>query len=377
MATFQADMFRSKLSKLTDSTQSIQTLSHWVQHHRKASKESAAVWAAETLRRQDGRERLTMVYLANDILQNSKRKGAEFVRDYGRVLPNVLPVIYSTCDSVIQGKLMRMIGIWDERRVLPTEDLGELRRKMSQGDVGFPPDMPPAAAGGAGAPSISANSLGDIWGAPDAIGPLGSIGSVGPIGTIGAVGSIGGLGSPTAAGPVGAAAGSAPPSAPPPAAPAAGGAFNDPAYAPLPRLYPPSVSSRAAPAEPAAAGATDEEMPFALDDVVADGPTGAAAVSLRSPSLAALASPSAAAAAGVPLHQLLETLGQGSLPEELQAEREADLDLPSLEAQVCEKENAANAVRRARPAQPRAPRPATSLPPAPPQHTIAPPGAAC
>ena len=33
-----------KLLKLNDSSQSIQTLSHWVQFHRKSSKESASTW---------------------------------------------------------------------------------------------------------------------------------------------------------------------------------------------------------------------------------------------------------------------------------------------------------------------------------------------
>ena len=46
MSGFTDQSFVSKLSKLSDSQQSIQTLSHWVQYHKKACDDSAAVWAA-------------------------------------------------------------------------------------------------------------------------------------------------------------------------------------------------------------------------------------------------------------------------------------------------------------------------------------------
>ena len=45
MAGFSASSFKSKLEKLSESQQSIQTLSHWVQYHKKSVKESAAIWA--------------------------------------------------------------------------------------------------------------------------------------------------------------------------------------------------------------------------------------------------------------------------------------------------------------------------------------------
>ena len=37
MAGFSASSFKSKLEKLSESQQSIQTLSHWVQYHKKRS----------------------------------------------------------------------------------------------------------------------------------------------------------------------------------------------------------------------------------------------------------------------------------------------------------------------------------------------------
>ena len=80
---FTAESFKLKLSKLNESTESIQTLSHWVQYHKKACVDSAAVWAAETKALPPSRQ-LLYVYLANDIMQNSRRKGPDLSRPTAR-----------------------------------------------------------------------------------------------------------------------------------------------------------------------------------------------------------------------------------------------------------------------------------------------------
>ena len=90
MAGFTAVSFKTKLEKLSESQQSIQTLSHWVQYHKKAVKESATIWAKEVLRAIPER-RLLYIYLANDIMQNSRRKGSEFVQEYGAQMQLVMP----------------------------------------------------------------------------------------------------------------------------------------------------------------------------------------------------------------------------------------------------------------------------------------------
>ena len=117
MSGFSSSSFKSKLEKLSESQQSIQTLSHWVQYHKKAVKESAAIWAKEVLRAKPDR-RLLYVYLANDIMQNSRRKGNEFVEAFGAQMPLVMPDTYVACPDRTREKLLRLLSIWEERRVL-------------------------------------------------------------------------------------------------------------------------------------------------------------------------------------------------------------------------------------------------------------------
>ena len=128
--SFTADSFKGKLVKLSDSQQSIQTLSHWVQHHKRACDESAAVWASECLRAAPNRH-LLFVYLANDIIQNSRKKGNEFVKSYGDQLITVLPAVYDLAVPPVQTKLVRMLSIWEERGVLAASTISELRSKLS------------------------------------------------------------------------------------------------------------------------------------------------------------------------------------------------------------------------------------------------------
>ena len=148
MASFKKDAFKQKLAALSESAQSIQTLSHWVCYHKKAVKESAQIWAQEALKAPPER-RLLFVYLANDIMQNSRRKGVEFCQAYGAQLINVLPEAYVSAKSeTIKTKLLRMLGIWEERRVLEPSVLNQIRLKTTGGSGADAP-AGGAAAGGA------------------------------------------------------------------------------------------------------------------------------------------------------------------------------------------------------------------------------------
>ena len=129
MAGFSTASFKSKLEKLSESQQSIQTLSHWVQYHKKSVQESAAVWAKEVLGGTPER-RLLYIYLANDIMQNSRRKGNAFVEAFGAQLPVVMPATYAACPDRTREKLLRLLSIWEERRVVPGNLLAELRNSM-------------------------------------------------------------------------------------------------------------------------------------------------------------------------------------------------------------------------------------------------------
>ncbi|KAG0586925.1 hypothetical protein KC19_2G127900 [Ceratodon purpureus] len=125
---FTGATLAEKLTKLNVSQQSIETLSHWCIFHRKKAREIVETWAKkfhETPRDQ----RVPFLYLANDILQNSRRKGPEFVNEFWTVLPRVLREVVDSGAESVKNAAYRLVDIWEERRVFGSRAQG-LREEL-------------------------------------------------------------------------------------------------------------------------------------------------------------------------------------------------------------------------------------------------------
>ncbi|KZV42059.1 ENTH/VHS family protein isoform 1 [Dorcoceras hygrometricum] len=105
-----------KLAKLNSSQQSIETLSHWCIFHMNKAKEVVETWDRQ-FHCAPRDQRLAFLYLANDILQNSRRKGVEFVVEFWKVLPGSLRDVIENGDEVGRNASLRLINIWEERKV--------------------------------------------------------------------------------------------------------------------------------------------------------------------------------------------------------------------------------------------------------------------
>jgi len=131
MAAFSEDNFVKKLADLNNSQQSIQTLSLWLIHHRKHSKTIVEIWIKE-LKKARGSKKLTLLYLANDVVQNSKKKGPEFSRDFRPVLTEAFKDAFKDADDKIKGSLDRLLAVWLERGVYEAEMLDKIKRHMNK-----------------------------------------------------------------------------------------------------------------------------------------------------------------------------------------------------------------------------------------------------
>lgn len=54
-------------------------------------------------------QRLSFLYLANDILQNSRRKGSEFVDEFWKVLPDALGDVAQNGDEFGRNATLRLV----------------------------------------------------------------------------------------------------------------------------------------------------------------------------------------------------------------------------------------------------------------------------
>ncbi|KAE8597407.1 hypothetical protein XENTR_v10016459 [Xenopus tropicalis] len=126
MSAFSEAALEKKLSELSNSQQSVQTLSLWLIHHRKHSRVIVTVWDRE-LRKAKPNRKLTFLYLANDVIQNSKRKGPEFTKDFAPVIADAFKHVSSETDESCKKHLGRVLSIWEERAVYENDVLEQLK----------------------------------------------------------------------------------------------------------------------------------------------------------------------------------------------------------------------------------------------------------
>lgn len=78
--------------------------------HRKRAKEIVETW--DKLFSSSQKEQcISFLYLANDILQNSKRKGGEFVNEFWKVLPAALRHVYESGDEDGRKAVTRLVSL--------------------------------------------------------------------------------------------------------------------------------------------------------------------------------------------------------------------------------------------------------------------------
>ncbi|KAI4499537.1 hypothetical protein M0802_005433 [Mischocyttarus mexicanus] len=139
MTGFTESALVKRLMDLNPSQQSIQTLSLWLIHHRKHHPTIVKVWFREMCKVKDNRK-LMFMYLANDVIQNSKKKGPEFGKEFETVLPKAFEHMKGF-DEKTRDRLNRLLQIWEERGVYDKVQIAEF--KASFLDTVKEPGTPP------------------------------------------------------------------------------------------------------------------------------------------------------------------------------------------------------------------------------------------
>lgn len=123
MASFNELLFEKKLLALKDTQDSISGLSSWClqqpQHHKKI----VQIWL-QVLKKVKIEQRLSLFYLANDVIQYSKRKGFDFVESWGTALQRATTMVRG--DDKVRTKVLRLFTIWNERNIYDESFLVDL-----------------------------------------------------------------------------------------------------------------------------------------------------------------------------------------------------------------------------------------------------------
>lgn len=117
-----------KLQDLNSTQQSVQTLSLWLIHHRKYAKTVTNTWLRELQQAAKPERKLTLMYLANDILQNSRKKGEEYLKEFTNVLEQAIENTSRFSDSNTRFTLERILNIWKDRKIYQDETIEKYRK---------------------------------------------------------------------------------------------------------------------------------------------------------------------------------------------------------------------------------------------------------
>lgn len=84
--------------------------------------------------------KLMFMYLANDVIQNSKKKGPEFGKEFETVLPKAFEHMKGF-DEKTRERLNRLLQIWEERGVYDKAQIIEFKAAFaaSEKDSAAPP----------------------------------------------------------------------------------------------------------------------------------------------------------------------------------------------------------------------------------------------
>ncbi|GFW67822.1 regulation of nuclear pre-mRNA domain-containing protein 2 [Trichonephila clavipes] len=125
-------VLEKKFQGATNTQDSIQTLSLWLVHHKAHHQKIVSAWM-KVLQKSKINHRLTLFHLANDVVQNSKRKGfALFVNSFAEVLKEATLLVR---DEHIRSAILRVFKIWEQRSVYSPEFIADLQAILTNSKV--------------------------------------------------------------------------------------------------------------------------------------------------------------------------------------------------------------------------------------------------
>ncbi|XP_071374062.1 regulation of nuclear pre-mRNA domain-containing protein 2-like isoform X1 [Centroberyx affinis] len=129
-----------KFHNVSNTMDSIQGLSTWCIDNKKYHSLIVRGWM-KWLRKSDASHRLNLFYVANDVIQNCKRKNAMVYRTaFAEVLPDAFLLVNTDGDPKVMKSVERILTIWEERGVYSGALITELKGYLVKEES--PPETP-------------------------------------------------------------------------------------------------------------------------------------------------------------------------------------------------------------------------------------------
>ncbi|XP_060536279.1 uncharacterized protein LOC132708153 isoform X2 [Cylas formicarius] len=135
---FNVLQFEKTLNTLKDSQESINSCCQWCLKNRQHHKKIVNAWL-NVLKRVKVEQRLILFYLANDVVQYSKRRNYEYVESWGTALQKATTMVR---DDRVKHKILRIFKIWEQRAVYGEEFIADLCGLINVTPTGVKNDEP-------------------------------------------------------------------------------------------------------------------------------------------------------------------------------------------------------------------------------------------
>ncbi|XP_034066171.1 regulation of nuclear pre-mRNA domain-containing protein 2a isoform X1 [Gymnodraco acuticeps] len=137
--SFESTMGK-RFQSVSNTMDSIQGLSTWCIDNKKYHSLIVRHWM-KCLKKSDTSQRLNLFYVANDVIQNCKRKNAIVYRTaFAEMLPEAFLLVNTEGDPKVLKAVERILSIWEERGVYAGTLITELRSNLVKEES--PPETP-------------------------------------------------------------------------------------------------------------------------------------------------------------------------------------------------------------------------------------------
>ncbi len=126
-STTSSSSFEKRLTLVNSTQESVQTLSLWILYHRSQHEHLIKTWF-KVLKKSKPLHRLTLFYVANDVIQNAKKQNALIYQQAFK--PYLNSAMSYVKENGIKKKIQRILEIWRERGVYDEDFVGELLKKL-------------------------------------------------------------------------------------------------------------------------------------------------------------------------------------------------------------------------------------------------------
>ncbi|KAJ5322851.1 RNA polymerase II large subunit CTD [Penicillium brevicompactum] len=131
---FTDDAVKAKLSALNETQESIVTVAQWVMFHRRHAERTGQIWLSK-IRDSPPPKRLNLIYLANEVAQQSKARGKDdFLIAFSPIIVEATSAAYKGASHDYQQRIRRVVEVWRQRNVFEGPILDAVESRIDEID---------------------------------------------------------------------------------------------------------------------------------------------------------------------------------------------------------------------------------------------------